>query len=145
MTARRDYSLLGAETKRAHERGLVSAQWYMCDVPRKRMKELMQRSDHPALERAILWYALILGTGALAVWSWGSWWGIPAFFLYGTIVTGAEIREGGATVLITCPNRFVKQWLEQHYLADMRLWWSEHRFQSHRITGVRLLTQEAGS
>jgi fatty acid desaturase len=87
--ARRDYSLLGPERQRAFERGLASGQWYQCPVPRKRMKELMQRSDHPALERAILWFALILGTGALAVWSWGSWWGIPAFFLYGTIVTGA--------------------------------------------------------
>ncbi|MBN8532178.1 MAG: hypothetical protein J0L97_10020, partial [Alphaproteobacteria bacterium] len=59
-----------------------------------------------------------------------------------TIVTGAEIEGNGATVVISCPNRFVKQWLEQHYLADMQLWWSEHRFQSQRITGVRLLTQE---
>ncbi len=66
-------------------------------------------------------------------------------WLSGTIVTGAEMQDGGATVLITCPNRFVTQWLEQHYLADIRLWWSEHRFQSQRITGVRLLTQEAGS
>jgi hypothetical protein len=63
-------------------------------------------------------------------------------WLSGTIVTGAEIQGNGATVLISCPNRFVKQWLEQHYLADMQLWWSEHRFQSQRITGVRLLTQE---
>jgi hypothetical protein len=66
-------------------------------------------------------------------------------WLSGTIVTGAEMQDGGAIVLITCPNRFVTQWLEQHYLADMQLWWSEHRFQSQRITGVRLLTQEAGS
>lgn len=63
-------------------------------------------------------------------------------WLSGTVVTGAEIEGSGATVLISCPNRFVRQWLEQHYLADMQLWWSEHRFQSQRITGVRLLTQE---
>jgi hypothetical protein len=63
-------------------------------------------------------------------------------WLSGTIVTGAETQGGGAIVVISCPNRFVKQWLEQHYLADMQLWWSEHRFQSQRITGVRLLTQE---
>jgi hypothetical protein len=66
-------------------------------------------------------------------------------WLSGTAVTGAEIEGNGATVLISCPNRFIRQWLEQHYLADMQLWWSEHRFQSQRITGVRLLTQEAGS
>ena len=28
MTARRDYSLNGNETKNAFERGLVSAEWY---------------------------------------------------------------------------------------------------------------------
>ena len=89
MTAMRDYSLTGAETKRAFERGLVSAQWYQCAVPRKRMKELMQRKDSPALERAILWFVLILASGTLAALTYGSWWGFLTFFVYGFIVTGA--------------------------------------------------------
>ena len=40
MTAKKDYSLNGAETKRAFERGLVSAEWYAPDVSRARIKAL---------------------------------------------------------------------------------------------------------
>ena len=44
---KRDYSLVGESTRRAVETGLASAEWYHTDVPRKTMKELMQRSDQP--------------------------------------------------------------------------------------------------
>ena len=45
--------MLGLVTKqeaaRAAEKGLVSASWYQSPISRKRMKELMQRRDGPAL------------------------------------------------------------------------------------------------
>jgi hypothetical protein len=66
-------------------------------------------------------------------------------WLSGCMVSGAQQGEQddqGATVLISCPNRFVQQWLQEHYLTDLRHWWSEHRFQEQRITCVQLLTQE---
>ena len=46
----RDYSLIGRDSKLAEELGLVSAEWYKAPIARKRLKELMQRSDdrrHP--------------------------------------------------------------------------------------------------
>ena len=46
----RDYSLVGADSRRAVEIGLASAEWYHSEVPRNVMKELMQRtrrSGHP--------------------------------------------------------------------------------------------------
>ncbi|MEZ5666525.1 MAG: fatty acid desaturase family protein [Alphaproteobacteria bacterium] len=89
MTVRRDYSLNGAETVRAFERGLVSADWYKCDVPRKRMKELMQRSDWPGLWWQGLWFALVFAAGALVVWSWGTWWLLLTLPVYGTLITGS--------------------------------------------------------
>ena len=46
--ATRDYSLLGPDGARAVETGLAAAEWYHTDLPRKMMKELMQRSDGPA-------------------------------------------------------------------------------------------------
>ena len=49
--SKRDYSLIGEETKHAEERGLASAEWYACPIPRKRMKELMQRRDGPAIRQ----------------------------------------------------------------------------------------------
>ena len=45
MAESRDYALTGAEGRAAVERGLASGQWYSSPIPRKRMKELMRRSD----------------------------------------------------------------------------------------------------
>ena len=39
--SKRDYSLVGLDTKLAEERGLADAQWYACAIPRARLKELL--------------------------------------------------------------------------------------------------------
>jgi len=82
---KRDYSLIGPETKRAHERGLVSAQWHESPIPRPRLKELMRRKDGPAIRHTLLWFALIIGSGVTAALTWGTWWCVPALFVYGTL------------------------------------------------------------
>ena len=70
MVERRDYSLAGAETKRAFERGLVSGEWYKPEISRARMKELMRRSDFPALWHLLLWLGLVAGLGAIMYVLW---------------------------------------------------------------------------
>ena len=82
---KRDYSLVGESTKRAIETGLASAEWYHTDVPRKTMKELMKRTDGPAIRDTVLWFALILGSAAGAIYFWGSWWCVPFFAVYGVL------------------------------------------------------------
>jgi fatty acid desaturase len=82
---RRDYSLTGPEAARAVEKGLASATWYQCPVPRKRMKELMQRRDAPALRDTLLWFALLAITAAGGIVFWGSWACVPCFFAYGVL------------------------------------------------------------
>jgi fatty acid desaturase len=82
---RRDYSLVGSSTRAAIESGLASAEWYHTEVPRKAMKELMQRSDGPAIRDAMIWLAAIALSLAGCVWFWGSWWCVPFFFVYGTL------------------------------------------------------------
>ena len=52
-TIERDYSLIGRDTERALEQGLVAAEWYHTDVPRKRMKALMRRRNGPAIRDTI--------------------------------------------------------------------------------------------
>src|SRR5689334_18416257 len=61
----RDYSLVGPEAEKAIQKGLATGEWYRTDIPRKQMKELMQRSDGPATRDTILWIALFIlfGTG----------------------------------------------------------------------------------
>ncbi len=84
MALRRDYGLTGPEAERAIERGLVAAEWYHSEVPRKRMKELMRRRDAPALRDLALWLAALLLSGGLAGWLYlqGSWWALPFFLCY---------------------------------------------------------------
>jgi fatty acid desaturase len=87
QTYQRNYSLTGPENQQAVDRGLATAEWYSTPIPRQRMKELMKRKDWPGIRDTIIWFAMLAGSGYLAFLSWGSWWAIPAFFLYGTIYT----------------------------------------------------------
>jgi fatty acid desaturase len=82
---KRDYSLVGESSRRAVETGLASAEWYHTDIPRKVMKDLMQRTDGPAIRDSILWVALILASAAGAIYFWGTWWCVPFFFIYGVL------------------------------------------------------------
>jgi fatty acid desaturase len=81
----RDYSLVGADSRRAVEIGLASAEWYHSEVPRKVMKELMQRRDGPAIRDTILWFALLIGGAWGGIHFWGTWACVPFFLVYGVI------------------------------------------------------------
>ena len=85
----RDYSMSGPDTERAKQAGLANAEWYRTQVPRKVMKELMQRRDGPAIRDTLIWFAL-LGIG---VWGgialWGTWWAVPFWVLYGVLYGSA--------------------------------------------------------
>ncbi len=83
--AKRDYRLIGAEGKRAGERGLVSASWYTPSIPRQRLKELMRRKDGPAIRDTLLWFAGFAVSGWLGFHFWGTWRAVPAFAVYGVL------------------------------------------------------------
>jgi fatty acid desaturase len=91
--AKPDYSLIGPAGKLAEEQGLVAAEWYHTDIPRKRMKELMRRRDWPAIRDTTIWFALIAASGFGAYWFWGSWACVPFFLLYGVLFSsGSDSR-----------------------------------------------------
>lgn len=87
---KRDYSLVGRDTERAVAAGLAAAEWYHTDVPRPVMKELMQRSDGPAIRDTAIWLGLLVVFGAGGVLTWGSWWCVPLFFAYGVLYGSAS-------------------------------------------------------
>jgi fatty acid desaturase len=89
VTAKRDYSLTGRDSARAVETGLAAAEWYHTDVPRKQMKELMQRSDGPAIRDTIIWLGLMVAFAAGAIYFWGTWWCVPFFLAYGVLYGSA--------------------------------------------------------
>ena len=86
---RRDYSLVGPDSRAAEEKGLASAQWYACPVPRKELKELMRRKDGPAIRDTLIWLGGLGSSGALAYHFWGSWLCVPFFALYGVLYGSA--------------------------------------------------------
>lgn len=85
VLARRDYSLTGVEGKLAQERGIVAAEWYASPVSRKRMKELMKRRNGPAVRDTLIWFALWAAAGYWAYQTWGTWWSVLSFFVYGIL------------------------------------------------------------
>ncbi|HLX71827.1 MAG TPA: fatty acid desaturase family protein [Verrucomicrobiae bacterium] len=80
-----DYSLLGKNAKLAEEKGLASAEWYSSPIPRKRLKELMQRRNGPAIFHTLLWFTLLGVTGYFGYHFWGTWWCVPCFIAYGLL------------------------------------------------------------
>ena len=82
---RRDYSLVGSDGRLALEKGLAGAEWYRSSIPRKRLKELMQRRDGPAVRDTLIWFAALGLTGGFGSWFWGSWWAVPFFAAYGIL------------------------------------------------------------
>ncbi|MDF2721488.1 MAG: fatty acid desaturase [Paenibacillus sp.] len=133
---KRDYSITGAENALAQQRGLASAEWYATPIPRRRMKELMQRRNGPAIRDTLLWFALIIGSGALAVYSWGTWWAVAAFALYGILhTTPADSRwhECGHGTAFKTPwmNEIVYQIASFLILRSATPWrWSHSRHHS---------------
>ena len=85
----RDYSLLGDDAKRAVTDGLVTEDWYRTPIDRKTMKQLMKRSDQPALrETAILFGCMVLFAG-IAIALMPSWWSTPFWLAYGVLYGSA--------------------------------------------------------
>ncbi len=81
----RDYSLVGPDSRRAVEIGLASAEWYHSDVPRAVMKDLMKRTDGPAIRDTILWFALLIGGAWGGIYFWGTLACVPFLFVYSVI------------------------------------------------------------
>ncbi len=85
----RDYSLTGPSSRYAQEIGLAAAEWYHTDIPRKVMKELMQRKDGPAIRDTIIWALAHVIFAAGGIYFWGTWWAVPFWLAYGVMYGSA--------------------------------------------------------
>lgn len=135
----RNYRLGGPEAARAQERGLVSAHWYQSPIPRKRLKQLMQRRDAPALRDTALWLLGLFAMGFGGVWFWGSYACIGFFFVYGLLyATAANARwheTGHGTAFKTrWLNAAVYQMASFMILFEPDVWrWSHARHHTDTI------------
>ena len=60
------------------------------DVPRPTMKELMRRSDIPAIRDTAIWSSALILPGAGGVYFWGSWACVAFFLVYGVLYGSAS-------------------------------------------------------
>jgi fatty acid desaturase len=74
--------------------GLGSAEWYRSPIPRKQLKELMQRSDGPAIRDTAIWLGAMAASGIAGYFAWGTWWAVPCFLVYGVLYGSRPIRAG---------------------------------------------------
>jgi fatty acid desaturase len=88
--SKRDYSPFGVDAKRAVESGLTAAEWYHTEVPRKVMKELMARSDGPAIRDTIILYGSMVLLAGIGIALWPSWWSAPFWLAYGALYGSAS-------------------------------------------------------
>jgi fatty acid desaturase len=84
------YSLAGPENRAAVDAGLANGAWYRSPIPRKRMKELMRRSDMPAVRDTAIWVGLMVVCAGAGIALWGSWWAVPFFLAYGVLYGSAS-------------------------------------------------------
>lgn len=89
MSKSRDYSMTGADAKRAIETGLAAAEWYHTDVPRKDMKALMARKDEPAIRDTVILFGAMLMFAGFGIALWGRLLAIPCWLAYGVLYGSA--------------------------------------------------------
>ena len=87
--AKRDYSMVGPDARRAVETGLAAAEWYHTDIPRKEMKDLMKRADGPAIRDTILLFAAMALFAGIGIALWPGWWSAPFWLAYGVLYGSA--------------------------------------------------------
>lgn len=84
------YDLTGPAGEFAVQAGLADGDWFRSEIPRKRMKELMRRSDAPAIRDTVIWLGLAVLSAGIGIALWGSWWAVPFFLVYGVLYGSAS-------------------------------------------------------
>ena len=66
--------------------------WYKPEIDSKVLKGLMKRRNLPGLINNFCYLLLLFITGYIAYLTWGTWWAIPAFLVYGNIYSFSNAR-----------------------------------------------------
>lgn len=84
------YALTSPAGAFAVESGLTQGDWFRSAVPRKRLKELMRRSDYPAIRDTLIWLGVAVGAAGAGIALWGTWAALPCFLVYGVMYGSAS-------------------------------------------------------
>lgn len=90
----------------------AEAQWYRCPIDKKQLKQLMRRSDGPAIQHFSIYFAVLIALAAALVMAWGTLWAVPAVIVYSMVWAFAN-----ANVHETCHGTpFRTRWLNEAVL-----------------------------
>ena len=59
--------------------------WHRCNVDKEILKELTKKSDLKGFQHILVFFGLLVITGTLAFITWGTWWSVFWFLVYGNI------------------------------------------------------------
>lgn len=62
-------------------------------------------------------------------------------WLSNTVITRTQMICDGRVVTLRCPSKFVREWLTQHYLADLTHWFVEATKNHARVASLELITE----
>src|ERR1035437_8732074 len=136
---RPDYSLTGVNATLAVEKGLAEADWYQCSVPRETMRQLLVRSDGPAIRDTILWFALLFAAGFATYALWGSWWAVLPYAIYSALYASTSDsrwhESGHGTAFKTdWMNNALYEIASFMVMRESTIWrWSHNRHHSDTI------------
>ena len=112
-------------------------QWYKCSIDKKVLKELSKRSDWHGIKHIFLWIVILVFSGYMAFLTWGTWWCVFWFLVYGNIYLFSDpIRH-------ECGHRnaFKSRWLNEffYYLTSFMfnyepIRWRWSHFHHHTYT-----------
>jgi MocE subfamily Rieske [2Fe-2S] domain protein len=134
-----DYSLTGINATLAVEKGLAEADWYQCAVPRGVMRSLLERRDGPAIRDTILWFALIIGSGAATYLLRGTAWMALPYALYAVLYASTSDsrwhESGHGTAFKTdWMNNALYEIASFMVMRESTVWrWSHNRHHSDTI------------
>ena len=66
--------------------------WWRPNIDRETLKELHKKRDFPAILNTLIYFSLLIILGYVAYISWGTWYAVPAFLLYGTFYSFTNAR-----------------------------------------------------
>ena len=89
----------------------VERAWFSATVDRKKMKQLMKRDDAPSIRHFAIWGVLLIAAGAGAVMTWGSWWCVPFFMVYGVLYSMSDHHAHELSHGTPFKTRWVNEWL----------------------------------
>jgi MocE subfamily Rieske [2Fe-2S] domain protein len=134
-----DYSLIGVNASKAVQKGLAEADWYQCPVPRETMRKLLERRDGPAMRDTLLWFLLLIFSGAATVVLWHTWRAVLPYLCYSVLyasVSDSRWHEAGHGTAFKTDwmNNLLYEISSFMIVRESTVWrWSHNRHHSDTI------------